>query len=370
MVRRGSVGSLVLAILLGASPAGAGWPPAAQKEIVADAITVSPKELKALLEKHKAEVQRGAEIPLLTLRDFRDQAFYPSAPAAGAVRKAAEHTAGAAAALRANDDARAARQLGMAATYAAGVVQPRRFAGRETGHWEFHSQVIPSSLKLAAFSRPVKLQELLEPAGKAAAGMGDDHQSDTERYEMALRLVRDVWLVAWLDGGRDIEEDLKVERSYKRVGEARAFTADMVKKQETVASVQTVQRWVIPFDKGEKNAIFVKATLNDKVNAAFIVDTGATLMTISWATVRELGIRITSDTEWAVFQTANGAVRSPIIEIASVAVGQAKVNKVKASVCNQCALGAVIEGLLGLSYLNHFNYRVDPERGHLVLETK
>ena len=64
------------------------------------------------------------------------------------------------------------------------------------------------------------------------------------------------------------------------------------------------------------------------------------------------------------------AAVSPIIEIASVAVGQAKVNKVKASVCNQCALGAVIEGLLGLSYLNHFNYRVDPERGHLVLETK
>jgi hypothetical protein len=322
-VKKGSLGGLVLAIVLGASPAGAGWPPATQREIVADAIHVSPQELKAFLEKHKAEVLRGAEVPLLTVRDFRDQAFYPSAPATGAVRKAAEHAAAAASALRSNDDARAARQLGMAATYAAAVVQPRRFAGRETGSWEFHSQVIPSSIKLAAFSRPVKLQELLVPAGHASAGMGDDHHSDTERYEMALRLVRDTWLVAWLDGGRDVEEDLKVERSYKRAGEARAFTEDMVKQQEAKPSVQTVRRWVIPFNKDEKNAIFVKAKLNDRINATFILDTGASITTISWATARELGIRVTGDTEWIIFHTANGAVRAPIVELKSLAVGDA-----------------------------------------------
>ena len=44
--------------------------------------------------------------------------------------------------------------------------------------------------------------------------------------------------------------------------------------------------------------------------------------------------------------------------------------KVKASVCDSCGHGAVIEGLLGLSYLNNFNYKVDSDRGHLILETK
>ncbi len=365
-----TLGLALGAFLAVAAAASAGWPPATQKEMVEDAILVSPKELKAFLEKHKAEVLRGAEVPLLTIRDFREQTFYPSAPTTGTVRKGAEHITAAAAALRANDDARAARQLGMAATYVASVTLPRRLAGRETGHWEFHSQLIPSSIKLAGFTRPVKLPDMLVPAGKKAAGMGDDHQSDTERYEMALKLVRDAWLVAWLDGGREIEEDLSLEHSYKRAGVARAFTLDMVEKPETKPTVAAVRRWVIPFDKSEGKAIFVRAKLNNKIEALFHLDTGASLVTISYATARDLGIKITSETERANFMTANGVISAPIVELDSLALGDAVARKVKVSVCNSCGQGAIIEGLLGLSFLNNFNYRVDTERGQLILETK
>ena len=122
-------GSLVsLAVLAGlcAAPADAGWPPAAQREIVQAAIHLAPPELKSFLEPHRIEVLRGAEIPLISLKDFRAQQFHPTAPAEGAVRRAAEHFQAAVAALRAKDDARAARQLGMASTYAAAVVQPSR----------------------------------------------------------------------------------------------------------------------------------------------------------------------------------------------------------------------------------------------------
>lgn len=360
---------LALCAVLAAAPAGAGWPPALQKEIVEDAIYVTPAEVKAYLEKHKAEVLRGAEIPLLTIRDFPDQAFYPTAPTAGAVKKAVEHVAAAAAALRAKEDARAARQLGMASTYLAGIVQPRRFAGRETGYWEFHRQLIPSTLKMAPFSRPVKVQDLLVPAGQTAARMGDDHQSDTERYEMALKLVRDAWLVAWLDGGREIEEDLKVEHSYKRVGEARGFTLDETPKGKP--TVQAVRRWVIPFDKeiGGK-AIFVKVKLNNKLDVTYHLDTGASLVTISRATARELGIQVTRETKRISVMTANGVLEVPLVELESVGIADAVALKVRAIVCDSCGQGAIIEGLLGLSYLNNFNYKVDSDRGHLILETK
>ncbi len=128
-----------------AAPAGAGWPPAAQREIVRDAIHLAPAELKAFLETHRADVLRGAEIPLISVKDFRAQQFYPTARAAGAVRKAAEHPQVAVAALRGKDDAQAARQLGMASTCGAAVVQPRRYAGRETADAELASDVIPPS---------------------------------------------------------------------------------------------------------------------------------------------------------------------------------------------------------------------------------
>ena len=369
-------GALILGIVWLAAPAGAGWPPTAQKEIVQDAITVSPKELKVFLEKQMAQVLLGMEIPLVTIRDIRDQTFYSSAPTTGAVRKTAEHTAAAAAALRANDEAGAAKELGVAATYAAAIVQPRRFAGRESGQWEFHSQLIPTTLKLGGFTRPVKIQDMLVPAGRKAAGMADDHQSDTERYEMALKLVRDVWIVAWLDGGREIEEDLTMEHAYKRAGEARAFTVDMVKTDPaTKPTVQAVRRWIIPFDKRQGLAIYVRARLNNKIDATYHLDTGASLVTISRATVRDLKIKITPETERIGLMTANGAIAAYLVELESVAVGlslgePAVAKKVKVAVCSSCGQGAIIEGLLGLSFLNNFNYRVDTERGHLVLESK
>lgn len=221
----------------------------------------------------------------------------------------------------------------------------------------------------------MKIQDLLVPAGRKAAAMRDDHHSDTERYEMALKLVRDSWIAAWLDGGREIEEDVAVEHSYKRVGEARAFTLDMAEKKETKPTVQAVRRWIIPFDKSDGHAIYVRAKLNNKVEATFHLDTGASLVTISWATARDLGIKITPETERAAFQTANGVISAPIVELDSIAVGLAAgdpavAKKVRVSVCNGCGQGAIIEGLLGLSFLNNFNYRVDSARGHLVLESK
>jgi len=159
--------------------------------------------------------------------------------------------------------------------------------------------------------------------------MGDDHQSDTERYEMALKLVRDAWLVAWLDGGREIEEDLKVEHSYKRVGEARGFTLDETPKGKP--TVQAVRRWVIPFDKeiGGK-AIFVKVKLNNKLDVTYHLDTGASLVTISRATARELGIQVTRETKRISVMTANGVLEVPLVELESVGIADAVALKVRA----------------------------------------
>ncbi len=355
-------GSLVCFIVLAglsAAPAAAGWPPAVQKEIVQDASHLAPGELKAFLEQHRIEVLRGAEIPLRSLKDFRNQTFYATAPGEGAVRKTAEHVGAAVDALKSKDEARAARQLGLASTYAAAVVQPRRFAGREVGDIEFSTANIPPSVKWPGFERPGSLQDLLVAAGTWAAGVKQDMQGDGDRYARAVTLVLETWLVAWLESGRDIAGDLKAERTYKRGGEG----------DGTKPAVRAAGKFVIPFKK-DGAAIFVRAMLNNKVPATFVLDTGATLVTISSGTARELGIVVTPETPRITARTASGTVTSPVVELASIKIGDAEGTKVRVAVCDTCAMGALIEGLLGLSYLGQFNFSLDMERGHLVLEPK
>ncbi len=358
-MKRGGLAGLAVLAGLCAAPAAAGWPPAAQREIVQDAIHLAPPELKTFLEQHRIEVLRGAEIPLIGIKDFRAQQFYPTAPAEGAVRKAAEHLQAGVAALRAKDDARAARQLGMASTYAAAVVQPSRYAGRETGDAELAGDAIPPTVKWPGFERPASLQDLLAAAGKGAAGMSQAAQGDGDRYARAVALVLQTWLVAWLDSGRTISGDLKAERAFKRGGEG----------EGAKPTVRAAGKFVIPFTK-DRGAIFVRAMLNNKVQATFVLDTGATLVTISSATVRELGIALTPDTPRITARTASGTVTSAVVELESIKIGDAEGTKVKAAVCDTCAMGALIEGLMGLSYLGQFNFSLDMERGHLVLETK
>ncbi len=139
--------------------------------------------------------------------------------------------------------------------------------------------------------------------------------------------------------------------------------------------MQAVRTWTIPFDKSDGHAIFVRARLNNKIEATYHLDTGASLVTISRATARDLKIKLTPETERIGLMTANGAIAAYLVELESIAVGlslaePAVAKKVKVVICSSCGQGAIIEGLLGLSFLNNFNYRVDTEKGHLVLESK
>ncbi len=196
-------------------------------------------------------------------------------------------------------------------------------------------------------------------AGRSAGGATQDFQGDADRYARAVTPVLETWMLAWLDSGRTISGDLKAERAFKRGGEGEAAKP----------RVRAASKFVIPFTK-DRGAIFVCAMLNKKVQATFVLGTGATLVTISSGTAGELGIAVTPDTPRITARTASGAVTSPVGELASVTIGEAEGTKVKAAVCDTCSMGPLIEGLLGLSYLGQFNFSLDMERGHLVLGTK
>jgi clan AA aspartic protease (TIGR02281 family) len=109
----------------------------------------------------------------------------------------------------------------------------------------------------------------------------------------------------------------------------------------------------IPFTR-RGTLMVVDVMLNDLVQAPFLVDTGASGISIPDRVARQLGVRIDADTPRLPVQTAAGLIAEPLIELDSVQVGPARVECIAALVNSSMELG-----LLGGSFFNNFVYEVD-----------
>src|SRR5947199_243143 len=99
----------------------------------------------------------------------------------------------------------------------------------------------------------------------------------------------------------------------------------------------------------------VRATLNGSVEGLFLLDTGATYCVISQSIARRLGLRASG--ERTALVTANGAVSAPLVTIRYFDLGSNRARDVKTVVHDSVA--PPLDGIVGLSYLNHFAYVID-----------
>ncbi|MDD5692600.1 MAG: retropepsin-like aspartic protease [Candidatus Omnitrophica bacterium] len=117
--------------------------------------------------------------------------------------------------------------------------------------------------------------------------------------------------------------------------------------------------------------VMVETLLNKKVKANLVLDTGASLVLLSANIANSLGINTNSrggDTVELVM--ADGSkVRARKITLESVSVQEAEVKSVAAAILPQNAGAAVPgDGLLGMSFLNKFNFKIDQNNKKLTLE--
>lgn len=117
----------------------------------------------------------------------------------------------------------------------------------------------------------------------------------------------------------------------------------------------------VPFER-RGTLMRVDVKLNDRVTAPFLVDTGASGISIPYAVAQQLGLRITSDTPRRTAITANGMVSEPVVRLMSVQLGGARVENLEASVS-----GSMDVGLLGGTFFNNFVYQVDSASGVILL---
>ena len=117
----------------------------------------------------------------------------------------------------------------------------------------------------------------------------------------------------------------------------------------------------IPYES-KHGAMLVMVRLNDAVTAPFIVDTGATDVSIPAAVAERAGIHVGPETPRALYKTANGTVSHAQVNVDSIQVGEARVEAVRGSISHSMPIG-----LLGGSFFNNFTFQIDPAAGVITL---
>lgn len=111
----------------------------------------------------------------------------------------------------------------------------------------------------------------------------------------------------------------------------------------------------------------VKALLDEKVPAAFLVDTGASYTTISSSLARDLGIRDLDKKPRVRFRAASGDIDAPLVKIGSLRIHDAYVEDLTVAICDTCGDG-LIDGLLGLNFLGRFKVEIDGQSGKMLFK--
>jgi clan AA aspartic protease (TIGR02281 family) len=114
------------------------------------------------------------------------------------------------------------------------------------------------------------------------------------------------------------------------------------------------------------NTYQVRAVLNGRREATFIVDTGASYTTISTAVARELGVRLGPGSPTVTIVTASDTIQVPVGTLESIQIGGLEARDVPVAVIDLPRVGLVV-GLLGNTFLSRFQVQLDPVQGTLML---
>ena len=155
------------------------------------------------------------------------------------------------------------------------------------------------------------------------------------------------------------------EDEKKKKGEAEKYRLEMYEK-EVLAAKRARGKIKIKFANDRFGV--VDATLNGKVKATLLVDTGASLVVITREIANKLGLTEDDEKGKLALVLANGNITTAAaVTLDSVQVGSSAVNKVDAAV-SKTSPGNNLDGLLGMTYLEHFHVKLDAKENCLVLE--
>jgi len=114
---------------------------------------------------------------------------------------------------------------------------------------------------------------------------------------------------------------------------------------------------------------FVDAMLNRSKRVTLLIDTGASMTTLSRASFDRISTQGFKPHGARMFNTANGLTRAEVYRTSSVGLGDTELDDVDIAVMDyQSAPG--VDGLLGMNVLRHFQFEIDRDSATMYLRPR
>jgi len=117
------------------------------------------------------------------------------------------------------------------------------------------------------------------------------------------------------------------------------------------------------------NSLFVDVRLNHREQARFLLDTGCSETQISQRLAQRLGVLSSNNPKITAHIAGGKQVGARVVNLDELKLGKARVTNVRAVVL-EAEGPAQYDGLLGMSFLNHFIFKIDSEKSKLVLQKR
>jgi clan AA aspartic protease (TIGR02281 family) len=124
---------------------------------------------------------------------------------------------------------------------------------------------------------------------------------------------------------------------------------------------------VVPLER--RGGLTAEVTVNKRTKAMFLVDTGAEQVQISQSLARRLKIDLRRAEPVPVRVAGGTVVAARAVTLKEVRIGRARVEHVPAIVIDREGV-MDYDGLLGMSFLSHFNFQVDTQNAKLILRRR
>lgn len=118
------------------------------------------------------------------------------------------------------------------------------------------------------------------------------------------------------------------------------------------------------------NAMIVPASLNGSADVKLMLDTGASLTTVSPAVAQRAGMKTDPPLRTEIITVVGGrTVTVPIVRVQSLTIGDAIVDNMEIGVFDALPNNKSVDGLLGNDFLRRFRFSIDRAQKRLTLET-